>query len=176
MNNFQLQPFPAARLPEIEISGRIDRVDAILSIEYQLVGDLTQIEIPSPARLPSRKFALWEATCFEFFLGVPGASNYWEFNLSPAGDWNVFYLDDYRQGLRDEIVFTSLPVQIDRQPHSLSISLNCDLGKIISIEQQIEVAITSVIKVARGEFSYWALTHCDREADFHVRDSFIIKM
>ncbi len=176
MNNFRLQPFPAARLPGIEISGKIDRVDSLLSIEYQLVGDLTQIEIPPPAILPTRKFALWEATCFEFFLGIPGANNYWEFNLSPAGDWQVFHLDDYRQGLRDEAAFTSLPVKIDRQPHSLSLELDCDLGKIISIGCTIEVAITTVIKIDGGEFSYWALTHCGREADFHLRDSFIIRL
>ena len=101
MSNFSLIPFASDALPTIEIVGNIDRADNILSIEYQLLGDLDSVAIASPAVAPSRKFELWESTCFEFFIGVLGDRNYWEFNLSPSGDWNVFHLDDYRQGLRN---------------------------------------------------------------------------
>jgi hypothetical protein len=177
MSNFTLQPLPGdSRLPEIEIGGKIDRDGGILSIEYQLVGNLTQLEIATPAASPTRKFHLWEATCFEFFVGSPGDRNYWEFNLSPAGDWNVFHLDDYRQGLRDELAFRSLPFKVEQAANSLSLALDFDLSKIISIEAQIEVSVTTVIKTFQGEISYWALTHSGSEADFHRRDSFMIKI
>jgi hypothetical protein len=177
MNNFTLQPFSTANpVPEIEISGTIDRQDHLLSIEYQLRGNLKTIEIADPVVTPTRKFALWEATCFEFFLGVTGASDYWEFNLSPSGDWNIFHLNDYRQGLRDELAFTVLPMQIDRQPNLLSLALAFDLSKIIAIEQSIETSVTTVIKTDQGQISYWALTHCGTEADFHRRDSFTMKI
>jgi hypothetical protein len=119
---------------------------------------------------------LWEATCFEFFVGSPGDQNYWEFNLSPAGDWNVFHLDDYRQGLRDELAVRSLPFKVEQAANSLSLALELDLSKIISIKAQIEVSVTTVIKTFQGEIYYWALTHCGSEADFHRRDSFMIKM
>jgi hypothetical protein len=176
MIDFTLQPFPEdRRLPAIEIDGKIDRSDGRLSIEYQLIGDLTQVEIAPPAS-PCRKFALWEATCFEFFLGVPGDRNYWEFNLSPAGDWNIFHLDDYRQGLRDELAFTSLPFTVERQANFLLLALEFDLSKIVSVERSIEVSVTTVIKSIGGEMSYWALTHGGLEADFHRRDSFAIEI
>ena len=176
MSNFTLQPFPGdSLLPEIEIGGKIDRSGGRLVIDYQLIGELTQVKIAHPA-LPTRKFHLWEATCFEFFVGIPGDRNYWEFNLSPSGDWNVFHLNDYRQGLRDELEFTSLPFKVDQQANSLSLALEFDLGKIISIDQKIEVSITTVIKADRGEMSYWALNHAGSEADFHQRDSFIIQI
>jgi hypothetical protein len=177
MTNFQLYPFSTNdRLPAIEISGKIDRHDGLLAIEYQLIGDLTQVEIPAPVELPTRKFHLWEATCFEFFLGIPGDRNYWEFNLSPTGDWNIFHLDDYRQGLRDEPAFTSLPFKIEQQPNSFSLFLEFDLTKIILEAQDLEVSVTTVIKSLPGELSYWALTHNGTEADFHRRDSFIIRV
>jgi hypothetical protein len=176
MINFTLHPFPADRLlPAIEIDGKIDRSGGNLSIEYQLSGDLTQVEIAPPAP-PARKFELWEATCFEFFLGVPSDRDYWEFNLAPAGDWNIFHLDDYRQGLRDELAFTSLPFKVEQQPNSLLLSLEFDLSKIVSVDQSIEVSVTTVIKSADGEISYWAVTHCGSEADFHRRDSFTINL
>ncbi|WP_373544572.1 DOMON-like domain-containing protein [Chamaesiphon sp.] len=176
MSNFSLVPFASDALPTIEIFGNIDRADNILSIEYQLLDDLDSVAIASPAVAPSRKFALWEATCFEFFIGVLGDRNYWEFNLSPSGDWNVFRLDDYRQELKNETAFTSLPFDVDRSANSLTLKLEFDLSKIISIDRQLEVSIATVIRSTQDEISYWALTHCDEEADFHLRDSFVIKI
>jgi len=176
MSNFRLIPFASGVLPIIEIVGSIDRVDNILSIEYQLLGDLNLVAIVSPAVAPSRKFELWEATCFEFFIGVLGDRNYWEFNLSPSGDWNVFHLDNYRQGLRNETVFTTLPFDIDRSANYLTLKLGFDLSQILSIARQLEVSVTTVIRSTQDELSYWALTHCGEEADFHLRDSFVIKL
>jgi hypothetical protein len=176
MSDFTLQPFFGDRLsPAIELDGKIDRSGGSLSIEYRLTGDLTQVEIAPPAA-PTRKFELWEATCFEFFLGIPGDRDYWEFNLSPAGDWNIFHLDDYRQGLRNELAFPSLPFKVEQQPNSLLLALEFDLSKIVSVDRSIEVSVTTVIRSIGGEISYWALTHCGSEADFHRRDSFAIEM
>jgi hypothetical protein len=175
MNNFQLQPFATNdQLPAIEISGMVNRQDGFLAIEYQLVGDLTSLAIPVPAADPTRKFHLWEATCFEFFVGIPGDRNYWEFNLAPAGDWNIFHLDDYRQGLKDEAAFTSLPFRVEQQQNSFSLALEFNLDRIIARQQPIEVSVTTVIQSVQGEMSYWALTHNGTEADFHRRDGFII--
>jgi hypothetical protein len=185
MINFILDPFPADPiLPQIEITGNVDRSDDLLLIEYQLFGDLSLVSIDPPASLPSRRFHLWESTCFEFFIGTPGDRHYWEFNLSPSGDWNVFYLDDYRQGLRDETAFTSLPFTVDRQVNTVRLNLEFDLSKIISlaqplemnIDRDLELAVTTVIKSTRSELSYWAVKHSGKEADFHLRDSFTIKI
>jgi hypothetical protein len=175
--NFALQSFPTtSKLPQVEINGRVNRKDQMLSIEYQLFGDLNAISIAPPASSPSRQFHLWEATCFEFFIGIPGDRNYWEFNLSPSGDWAVFALDDYRQGLRDELAFTSLPFKVDRYPNYITLSLEFDLSELILAEQDLEMSVTTVIKSSQDELSYWAITHSGKEADFHLRDSFSIKM
>jgi hypothetical protein len=175
--NFALQPFPTtSNLPQIEINGRVNRKGDLLLIEYQLFGDLNAILIAPPATEPSRQFHLWETTCFEFFIGIPGDANYWEFNLSPSGDWAVFALDDYRQGLRDELAFTSLPFKVDRYPNYITLSLEFDLSELILSEQDLEMSVTTVIKSSQDELSYWAINHSGKDADFHVRDSFSIKL
>jgi hypothetical protein len=177
MNEFKLVPFPTQDLlPNVELSGRIERQKETLSIAYQLQGNLNEISIDPPVIIPSRKFELWTATCFEFFIGIPGNSDYWEFNLAPSGDWNVFHLDDYRQGLQNELAFTTLPFTIDRQANCLLLTLTFDLSKIISVAQTLEISVTTVIKSHLNEISYWALTHPGTAADFHRRDSFIIKI
>ncbi len=175
--NFALQPFPTdSNLPQIEINGRVNRKDHTLSIEYQLFGDLNAISIVPPVKEPSRQFHLWEATCFEFFVGIPGDRNYWEFNLSPSGDWAVFALDDYRQGLRDELAFTSLPFKVDRYPNYITLSLEFDLSELILPEQDLEMSVTTVTKSSQNDLSYWAISHSGKQADFHLRDSFVISL
>ena len=65
-----------------------------------------------PADMPARRDRLWEETCFEFFLAVKNSPRYWEFNLSPAGHWNVYRFADYRQGMQEEPAFASLPFSV----------------------------------------------------------------
>jgi hypothetical protein len=177
MTDFKLHPFsidPTSR--EIELAGKVDLQDRLLSIEYHLQGDLETVVIPSAHPIPSRKSQLWETTCFEFFIGIPGNANYWEFNLSPAGDWNVFALDDYRQGLQNELAFTSLPLSIDRSATSLVVKSSIDLCKILPASRELELSVTTVIESSEHEMSYWALTHTGTVADFHRRDSFVLKI
>jgi len=179
MNNqtFSLQPFPSTQsLPNLKIAGNISRNGNQFAIHYMLEGDLKEIAIAFPSNTPSRKHELWKETCFEFFLGIKNSQQYWEFNLSPSGHWNVYRLDGYRQGMQKETAFENLPINIQNQADSLTLALKVDLDKIISVEQEIEVAITTVIKDRDGKVTYWALTHRGTEADFHLRDSFIIKL
>ncbi|MEH1894595.1 MAG: DOMON-like domain-containing protein [Nostoc sp.] len=174
---FSLQPFPSNESPpNLKISGNIARNGNKLAIRYMLEGDLKKIAIFPISNTPSRKHELWKDTCFEFFLGIKNSAQYWEFNLSPAGHWNAYHFDGYRQGMQEETAFEKLPFSVQNQADGLTLLLDIDLGKIISVEQAIEVGITTVVKDRGGEVTYWALTHLGAEADFHLRDSFIIEL
>ncbi|OYE03717.1 DOMON-like domain-containing protein [Nostoc sp. 'Peltigera membranacea cyanobiont' 232] len=174
---FSLQPFPCNESPpNLKISGNIARNGNKLAIRYMVEGDLKEIAIFPLSNTPSRKHELWKETCFEFFIGIKDSAQYWEFNLSPAGHWNAYYLDGYRQGMQEETAFEKLPFSVQNEADGLTLLLDVDLGKIISVEQAIEVGITTVVKDRGGEVTYWALTHKGAEADFHLRDSFIIQL
>ena len=60
-----------------------------MSLCYEARGNLSKVEIPAAAETPRRRDRLWEETCLELFLGTADSGEYWEFNLSPAGHWNV---------------------------------------------------------------------------------------
>lgn len=172
---FSLQPFSENEsVSNLKIAGNIARNGNLLIISYALTGNLNEVEVTPPSDTPTRKNELWQNTCFEFFLGIKDSPRYWEFNLSPCGDWNVYNFDDYRQGMREEVTFTMLPFSVQQSEECCAIALDIDLDKIVSIEQKIELAITTVIKTNAGEVSYWALAHKGVEADFHLRESFII--
>lgn len=175
--SFSLQPFSAANpLPNLKIAGKIARRSNTLAIRYELLGHLAELVIPAAADLLTRKNELWAQTCLEFFVGIKNSPGYWEFNLSPAGHWNIYRFEDYRQGMQEEMAFTSLPYSVQNHSDSLSLALELDLDKIVQADQTLEIAISAVIKPKDGEVTYWALTHCGSQADFHRRDSFIIEL
>jgi hypothetical protein len=174
---FFLKPFPSDNPPlQLEISGIVDRQFNKLTIQYQILGQLAELAIPAVTDSPARKDELWQQTCLEFFLGIENSSQYWEFNLSPSGNWNIYHFEDYRQGMQTETAFTSLPFVVHNRPNYLLLDLELNLDKIVEIEQKIEIAIASVIQSKAGETTYWALTHCGTQADFHLRDSFAIEL
>ena len=172
---FDLQPFPSNKpLQNLQITGNIERNSHKIALAYVVTGDLKEIAIAPPSNAPARQHQLWEETCFEFFLGIKNSPQYWEFNLSPAGHWNVYCFDRYRQGMQEEVAFTTLPFSVDHQADSLTLSIDVDLDKIVAAEQSIDVGITTVIKHKNGDITYWALAHRGAEADFHLRESFAI--
>jgi len=175
--DFSLQPFsPISPALNFKITGNIARRSRQLAVRYDLHGPLAELVIPAPAGLPSRRPGLWGETCFEFFLGVKDSPRYWEFNLSPAGPWNVYRFDGYRQGMAEETALTSLPVSFRRRPDSLLVALELEIERIVAADQPLAVGLAAVLRFRDQGLTYWALTHPGPQADFHRRDSFLVEL
>ena len=186
MKEFKLVPFVTCELGEaIDLQVEIDWSDdgSMLLIQFGFVGAIDRLKIPPVSDAPQRKTGLWETTCFECFLGSLGQENYWEINLSPSGDWNVFRLDGYRKNLREERAIETLPVLVKRQGDRMTIEVTLDVRKLGLCRDAIELSATSVLEEITGEeitgdiscdISYWAIAHTGAIADFHLRNSFVI--
>ena len=165
-----------------------------LELHFRLSGPLQTLQIPPLSGTPERRDDLWRTTCFEAFLGQPGQASYWELNLAPSGDWNLYAFEGYRAGMQPERRLQQLPFQLDRQwldpstpstangpnhPGRLSrldLVLNLDLAALMPPEAPLELSATAVLEHQvdhqSGSCSYWAWQHRGLEADFHRRDSF----
>lgn len=173
---FELQPFPSSIAPMIQIAGTVARSRDQLILTYQVTGAIDALLIPSAKPDPERQWELWEATCFEAFIGLPDRPNYWEVNLSSNGDWNVFALQDYRGGLTIENRIDALEIQTERDNHRFQLTTQIPLGLIELDQIPLAMGITTVIQTETGELSYWAIAHCGAEADFHLRESFVLAL
>ena len=133
---------------------------------------------------------LWQHTCFEAFVASPGSEAYWEFNLSPSGDWNVYRFDGYRTGQSQEEYYSALPFQV-LGPHPappdgggaglapgerLELALQCPLPPQLAQVSQLELGFTAVLEQPDGALSYWALHHPGPEPDFHDRRGWIVRL
>ncbi len=174
--NFFLHPFHKTGSERIIIQGEIGRKDGTLSLTCSISGCLSDVLLPKTTGSPERRDRLWEETCFEFFIGPVGYKHYWEFNLSPAGHWNVYSFTSYREGMKAEAAFESLPFVVQREPDSLKVSVELPLKSLIDKDQAIDISACAVIKQSDQTMSYWALSHAGRTPDFHLRDSFGIRL
>lgn len=184
VSEHSLVPFDTSVAPSIGLSVKVDRRGSELQVIYQMTGEAETIALPSINLFPERRTGLWEMTCFEFFLAVPGTEGYWEINLSPAGHWNVFRLDGYRSGFREEKRIVELlvqfpvqfPVQCGPALPGFSLKTVFDLNLLGIGNREIDLSVTAVIAEVSGAVSYWALCHRGKTADFHLRDSFVMTL
>ena len=138
---FRLYPFPgtAPRFP-LEITGTVTRRDHTLVWRYALRGELTALSLTGPAANPGRLDRALAGDLPGIFPRPPGYPRYWEFNLSPAGHWNVYRFRDYRQGMAEDAAFTALPFSVQRQPSFLHLIVEIDLARIIPAHQDLDAA------------------------------------
>lgn len=177
LQNYTLKPFPVEeKRLDLTIPGTIGRRGNTLFLGFALLGDLSGLAIPSPTGSPERRDRLWKETCLEFFLAEKGSVRYWEFNLSPAGNWNVYRFTSYRKGMREEPAFGSLPFRVLTDPGTIRLSLELDIGKILPAGKAIEAAVCAVIKTITGNTSHWACAHPGPRPDFHRRDGFTLSI
>jgi hypothetical protein len=174
--SFLLQPFPGKQpLPHLTLASDLRR-HRVLAITYTLRGNLADVLIPTPIASPERRHELWQSTCFEFFLAVQKTPQYWEFNLSPSGHWNVYRFTDYRQGMTEETTIATLPFKVQLQPNWLQLDLELDLDQLDLVDSPLDMAISTVIQDRDCHVTYWAIAHPAHQADFHCRDGFVAQL
>ncbi len=177
MASFNLIPYPAENLPQIKITGDIERAGTQISACYTLSGEIHSVLFPAPSIPSTRKHDLWKATCFEFFIAPTGQSQYWEFNLSPSGNWNVYHMDAYRQvNMREEEKVTDLPFTFHKTDAQASLEISVNTASFLPMSQKLEVGIAAIIQSHDKAETYWALNHPNPQADFHHRDGFVMTL
>mmetsp|Transcript_11557 Transcript_11557/g.17768 ORF Transcript_11557/g.17768 Transcript_11557/m.17768 type:complete len:423 (-) Transcript_11557:394-1662(-) len=178
--SFNLIPFEALSSASISISGTVNRTHDSLSLEFNVKNTSRLIHWPQLTSKPTRKDNLWETTCLEYFVSSPDSQAYWEINLSPSGDWNVYRFDSYRTGMSREMRIGSVELEVVPEQRTVRSSLNLKDLELSGQNLTLGIcAVTEAIQYSNGEsgLTFWALAHNDDEkADFHRGDSFIFEV
>lgn len=157
--------------PARTVHVEVERQTGVLSITYEISGDMTRIRIPGAGRT-GRAEGLWHHTCFELFVRPPAGNAYFEFNFSPGGEWAAYRFDDYRGGR------TELPIP---RP---SISGYQDEDRLVRwvvleglpFHRRWSLGLSAIVEDFDGERSFWALAHPPGDPDFHHRDCFVAEL
>jgi hypothetical protein len=145
-----------------------------LRLRYELTGDIGQLVVPAWLSR-SRADELWRTTCFEAFVGGADGA-YFEFNLSPSGQWAAYRFDGYRTGMtaQDGVEVSALETTTDAGSLTLSAELRLDrLGLGDGLWQ---LNLSAVVEDRAGGKTYWALAHPSDKPDFHHPESFVLEL
>ncbi len=136
-----------------------------------------------PATVPAAQASsptdgLWQHTCFEVFLGVPGEPQYREYNFSPSGQWACYAFRAWRERIED---FTPTPapeITCSGQDGTLVLEAYVppELLPTVPAGSDLQVNLAAVIERKDGQFEYWTLRHVAAQPDFHARDTFVLTL
>jgi len=180
MKTVKLYPFERTqKQTKFQLSTNVETNGSTLTLEYICSGDLLELLIPHEKESTSRLDNLWEHTCFEAFMTQNKGPEYWELNFSPSGDWNFYRFDDHRKGQSLEEKITNISSQIKTKTDQLfEAKVVLDLSAVFPGKSLsgIQLGLTAVIEELDHSKSYWALSHCGKQPDFHIRDSFTFSL
>jgi hypothetical protein len=173
-----LRPFESnTETQEIRLSANVVRSKDMLNCRFELIDSKRLIRVPDVKSKPVRVKGLWNSTCFEVFWKNLKESSYWELNVSPSLNWNVYSFLSYRSDVeKEDFSFKSINSSIEKENSfatSLILSFNIDLDNCNSKFQDIAVSCAAVLEHRSGIKSYWAFKHPSSKPDFHHVESFI---
>ena len=148
-----------------------------LTVRYVLEGALDDLLLPWPDPAQERRDELWRSTCFEAFLGAPGSMAYHEINLAPAGHWACYSFSAPREGMCPESALAALDWKTHRVPGHYAIRFTLELDRIgWHAQEGLELGISAILLREDGAREFWALTHAGPAPDFHLHESFLLRL
>jgi hypothetical protein len=161
------------------ISARVRRAPGeVLAVSYLIEGDLGRVRVPAP-QVPRIADRLWQHTCCEIFIAGKGMPAYYEFNLSPSGEWAACAFDGYRsragepcaEGLAPEVAVRGAAGTLE-----LDAVIRLDLLPKLRSGAPLSLALSAVVEDGNGALSYWALRHPAGKPDFHHPQAFALEL
>ena len=164
---------PAPPVRAIQVSLQVTR-NGGLALSYRITGNMSDVRVP-PNQVASPSDGLWQHTCCEAFIAAVDDENYREFNFSPSSQWANYRFTRYRE--RD-LAFTPVAApQITTSCSGDELQLTAVLDKqLLPASGTLNIGLTAVVEGSDGSKSYWALTHCATQPDFHLRQSFTLTL
>jgi hypothetical protein len=172
-----LIPYKAAAESAPILRAGIERTTTLLSLRWVVGGAVTSVRMPTRAAAPRRADDLWTHTCFEAFIGAAGSEAYWEINVSPSGDWNVYRFDGYRRGMRPETRLTAVSALERASCGTVTLRAGIDLSSMPELAHGgLDTSLAAVLEATDGTLSYWSIVHGASRPDFHRRESFVLRL
>lgn len=174
-----LVPFDRSNCPEILVSAEVIwRQNGGIELSYGLRSkckdSLNGLLLKPKSEITRRSDELWKHSCFEAFICWPNHQKYWELNVSPCGDWNLYSLEKYRKGMRTQSINNSPRINVHRS------SMACHCNVLLELDPWCpdkfnapKLGLAVVLEESNRALSYWAILHNKDSPDFHDKSCFL---
>lgn len=116
-----------------------------------------------------RAHDLWRKTCFEAFFSPPQAKEYWEINISPQGQWNLYQFGEYRSPQPPTESQELRLLELETTKNSLRAKLEGN-----TFFPALDFSFCAVLKIENSSH-YYSTNHAGKKPDFHLRESFQLR-
>ena len=155
-----LQPFGGVTY-DIQVQVSFNQNEYGLLFGWLVTGDLSLVAWATQLGQPN----LWEQTCFEAFFQVMQAPAYYELNISPEKEWNLYQLSGYRSGRR-LVSDVNVALHIEKTPAQFLLQAQFS-GYWPQVQQN---SLTAILYLGDTP-THWAYTHSPTRPDFHAQFS-----
>jgi hypothetical protein len=147
-----------------EVSAEVFFSDGALRFHYQIRGRGADWPDLKEERLRERRDEIWKNDCMEVFWSENGTS-YWEMNLAPNGDWQIYFFEDYRKKGCPEMSLrlTDLKSRKEKDVFHMEGKIGGPRGSFL----QVQLFQPTVILREKEGFLFWAPKHEEQRPDFH---------
>lgn len=171
MNN--LKPFK--KNEDFTVSSDVSLNGSKLSFQFKIEDLKSKLKLPDMKDSAKRVIGLWDNACFEAFWSYEGSPSYFEMNLSPNGNWNVFEFVNYRSpgfpNLKESRAWRLTSYK--RSENSFAADFETEVA--FESGRSLDFSLNAILVTKSGEKSFWALEHFGEKPDFHKRESFLLK-
>jgi hypothetical protein len=169
---------------EYKLMARTHRDSAKVLIEFKIVGKIPMVDLGKLgfSAGPNRENFLWQHTCFEGFVGLPNDEKYFEFNVTPLGGWNFYRFKSYREDMVEDVRVPHIVSIHSKKASEYTVKCEIDFSEVKEVKEYWEkgdtlpLGLSAVIEMKSGEKTYCALKHCAKTPDFHLRESFSLRL
>ncbi len=145
-----------------------------LRLDFRVEGSIDRLEWAEEK--PRWHERLWEKSCLEAFVALPGHDAYWEWNFTPGGAWALFEFSKYRQRIAG--ARTDAPrFRLEREAATLVFSTrlpdpDSTLWRwALATRTPVEFSLNAILRTA-DDVQHFALKHAGEKPDFHLREAF----
>lgn len=153
------------------INGSLTRSDKKLEVIFE-PANYPDVDWPLVDPNPQRLDNLWQATCFECFLGLSDSTSYIEINASPAGHWQAYHFKTYRD---ERSICGDVAVEVQALP-TKSIIINVDIDHPDFVTSPWEISPSVILFSKGGKQSFYAIQHPKQQPDFHWAQSRTLRL
>jgi len=137
-----------------------------IQLEYKIEGEIAKYNFPQESQ-QKRVHELWRKSCFEFFFSIGDSDEYYEINISPTTEWNIYHFNSYREGMK-EVTDISIPsINVHRGKESISLSFEVQFLAQEIVNKPFSYNLATILLNNSSLRYFFTIHRKDGDVDFH---------
>ncbi len=148
----------------------IELHDDKLMLEYQISGNLSHYHFPKLTK-QQRADKLWLDTTFELFIAPENSAEYWEINVSPSTQWNVYHFTSYKEGMKESNIISQPTIKTYEYDNEYRLTFNSTVPNEY-FDHVLQINLCVILLDQKGVRYFYSIKRREGSPDFHDRDCF----